>query len=47
MERDDRDKSANDTYDERLKGTFTTVLLIGAFIILTWLGMLYYYLITL
>lgn len=40
------DPSAADDYNERLKGTFITVLGIGAFILLFWLGMFYYYITT-
>lgn len=37
------DENEKQSYDERLKGTFTSVILIGAFIILSWAGIFYYY----
>ncbi len=36
-------KTAADVYDERLIGTFITVLVIGAFIVISWFGILYFY----
>lgn len=41
------EKSSAEQYDERLKGTFVTVIFIGAFILLSWLGIFYYYITTL
>lgn len=41
------DKSAMEKYDERLKGTFVTVIFIGVFILLSWFGIFYYYITTL
>jgi len=34
------------TYDDRLKGTLLSVLLIGASILLTWIIVFYYYIVT-
>ncbi|HEX6594317.1 MAG TPA: cytochrome c oxidase subunit 2A [Bacillota bacterium] len=44
-DRDQRkeDKRAADEYDQRLMGTFVSVILIGLFIFLTWLSIFYYY----
>lgn len=37
------DEKEHETYDQRLKGTFTSVLFIGAFILLSWAGIFYLY----
>jgi|GEM_PF-4700233 len=41
------EKQAAEKYDERLKGTFIAVILIGIFIFLSWFGVFYYYITTL
>jgi len=40
-------KSIPEKYDERLKGTFVSVVFIGAFILASWFGIFYYYISTL
>ncbi|MEI3612813.1 cytochrome c oxidase subunit 2A [Pseudogracilibacillus sp. SO30301A] len=40
------EKSSAEQYDERLKGTFVTVIFIGVFIMLSWFGIFYYYITT-
>ncbi len=47
MSADKNNKTVADVYDERLKGTFVTVIFIGAFIVLSWFGVLYFYITTL
>lgn len=42
-ERED-EKTAMDTYDERLQGTFVSVISIGIFILITWFLMFNFYL---
>lgn len=37
------EKDAMETYDERLKGTFISVISIGIFILITWFLMFYFY----
>lgn len=43
----DSERTAQETYDDRLKGTFVSVIFIGTFIILSWFGIFYYYITTL
>jgi len=40
-------RTAQETYDDRLKGTFVSVIFIGTFIVASWFGILYYYITTL
>jgi len=43
----DNEKSTQEQYDDRLKGTFVSVVSIGAFILVSWFGIFYYYISTL
>lgn len=45
--KEEEKKTAMETYDERLKGTFISVIFIGAFVTLSWFGVLYLYITTL
>ncbi|HHW38981.1 MAG TPA: cytochrome c oxidase subunit 2A [Bacillales bacterium] len=44
MDNDHKKKEV--TYDERLKGTLVGVFLVGASILLTWIIVFYYYIVT-
>lgn len=44
MSERNNDKSAKETYDERLQGTFVSVISIGIFILITWFLMFNFYL---
>lgn len=46
MDKQKEEKSATDVYDNRLIGTFTLVLIIGAVILMSWAAVFYYYITT-
>lgn len=43
MDEHHNEKNSEQSYDERLKGTFLSVILIGLFIILSWFGIFMFY----
>lgn len=43
MSEKNNDYHSEESYDERLKGTFVSVLFIGLFILLSWFGIFAFY----